>query len=322
MKNINMKGKKIAVTGANGFVGSAVCEKLLENKCNVSAIIHSRKKDDLLKERGISKELTILKADIMKKNELKKALSSDDFDFCLHFAAQSAVRLSKNEIEKTMKINSYGTWHVLQACVNSEITNFVLASSGKIYGKHKTKTVNEKSALKTTTVYGKSKIFAENIAHTFQKSHNLSVAITRSANIYGPYDNNFSRIIPSSMNAILQGTRPVILGRGKAKRDFIFIDDVSDAYLKIMQFILKNKNCCETFNIATQKQTSISEIVKLASDASGSRIKPEFKKADSKEEDENVMSIAKARKLLDWTPEYTLKKGLRETFYYYKRCLK
>jgi len=221
-----------------------------------------------------------------------------------------------------MKINAYGTWNVLQACVNSEIKNFVLASSGKVYGKQKTKTVNEKSVLNSVTVYGKSKIFAESITHSFQKSHNLSVAITRSANIYGPYDNNFSRIIPSAMKSVVQGKNPVILGKGKAKRDFVFIDDVSDAYLKIMQFMIKNKNCCEAFNIATQKQTSILELVNMISGASGRGIKPKYTKSTSAEEDENVMSIAKASKILHWTPKYTLKKGLTETLYYYKGCLK
>lgn len=310
MAGKKIKGKKVAVTGANGFVGSAVCEKLLENKCDISAIVHNKKKDGLLRARGIHNKLNVIKADIMKKNELKKAFSSEDFDFCLHFAAKPAVRLNKNEIGRTMKINGYGTWNVLQACVNSGIKNFVLASSGKVYGKQKTKRVNEKSPLKSTTAYGKSKIFAENIVRTFQNTHGFSAAITRSANSYGPYDNNFSRIIPSSMKAIIQGKKPVILGRGKAKRDFVFIDNVTDAYLKIMKFMLENKNCCEAFNIANQKQTSISELVKMASEASGSKIKPEFKKSDSKEEDENIMIIAKAREMLDWKPEYTLKKRI------------
>lgn len=316
-----LSGKNIAVTGAGGFVGAALCERLLDENADVTALLHTKKETASLKARRIEKDVEKTEVDILDKKKLGNVFSRGDFDFCVHLAAQAAVRTDPKIAAQTMKINGYGTWNVLRESVNSDVKYFVLASSGKVYGKQKSKKLDETAGLNSATVYGKSKIFAEKIAQTFQNSHKISVSIIRASNIYGPGDTNFTRLVPSAMRALLECEKLKIFGNGTSKRDFIFIDDVTEAYIKVLEALYKRGVAGDAFNIATQRQTSAIELAKLASRVSGRNLNLKFEKSSAKEEDENLLSIAKAKKILEWKPKYSLEKGLAKTFDFYRGYL-
>ena len=320
-----MNNKKILVTGAAGFVGAHLCRRLTAENYEVAGLVYDKKSaqdNPILKKvvsnGGNENNIEIHCGDITNVDEIKEIFGRSGADYCVHLAAQ-AITIKEGGADAqspTLKINVEGTKNVLNACISAGIKGAVVASTGKVYGSNN-KVLDEDAELKGKGHYAQSKIMAEEIAQDFFKTEGIPVVITRASNIYGAGDLNYSRIIPRTIKQLLHNRAPVIYGKGSALRDFIYIDDVTSAYLQILENMGKESVQGEAFSIATGKMTSVKDAVGKIGALMGKNITPEFPEPDAPEFNDAILSTEKAEKLLGWKAEYTLEKGLKETIRWY-----
>ncbi|MFA5145042.1 MAG: GDP-mannose 4,6-dehydratase [Candidatus Omnitrophota bacterium] len=327
MRDKFWKGKKIIITGANGFLASHVTVRLLESSARVLGIIKEKIPasflNSKLKENKHS-NLSLIKNDIVDYRFIKGIFIKYRPDICFHLAAQAIVGQANKSPIPTFKTNIEGTWNILDAVREfSPKTVVVVASSDKAYGEHKQLPYAEGAALQALHPYDASKACADILTRVYAHTYNLAAAVTRCGNIYGPGDLNFSRIIPDTIRSIVSNNDPVIRSDGTPLRDYVYIDDVVDAYLCLAKALyLRQKDIRgQAFNFGTGKPVSVLKLVNLLIDISGNkRLKPDILlKAKIKGEiDKQYLSSLKARKVLGWKPRYSLIEGLKKTFEWYK----
>lgn len=247
------KGKVVLITGANGFLASHLTLCLLEKKAAVIGIIKEEIPSSFLnlklKEKKY-KNLKLIKGDIVNYVLIRKYFKVYQPDFCFHIAAQAIVGKANKSPIPTFKTNIQGTWNILEAvreiCPDIKV---IVASSDKAYGEHKKLPYLEEAALQALHPYDASKACTDILARTYAHTYNLTVSVTRCANIYGPGDLNFSRIIPDTIRSAILNKDPVIRSDGTPLRDYIYIKDIVDAYLCLAKalFLNKKEHCGRSF---------------------------------------------------------------------------
>jgi len=331
MNDLFWKNKKVIITGANGFLASHLTFSLLEKSAEVTGIIKESIPSSYFNLRMKEKKygnLKIVKGDIVNYSFIKKLFKTCRPDICLHTAAQAIVTKANKSPIPTLKTNIEGTWNILDAAREfSPNTKIVVASSDKAYGEHKKLPYLETAALQALHPYDASKACTDILARTYAHTYNLAVAVTRCANIYGPGDLNFSRIIPDTIRSVILNKNPVIRSDGTPLRDYVYIGDIVTAYLTLARSLSQNKNKIsgEVFNFGTGKPISVMKLVDLIIKIfRNNALHPMIlrSKKISGEIDKQYLSIDKAAKVLKWTPDYTLAEGLKLTFQWYKKYLK
>lgn len=291
------EGKNILVTGANGFIGRWLCKEL-SGKNKVTGLVRDKNKTGFLNKYGID----LIEGDISLVSEL------GDFDFLIHLAAMSNVSECNTNPLKAMEVNGKGTYNVLELCKKSK--GVITVSSTKVYGNGG----GEESILRPSSVYGLTKMYSEYLTREFSRKYNIPFIIPRIANVYGPFDNNSERIIPSTIEHILAGKKPFIFGDGSMERVFVYIKDVVDFLLLSLELLERGES--GVFNVGSKKIHSIGfvieKIVKMMKWENG----VEYKRGTQAKSDK-ALSIEKAQKM-GWVPKYSLEKGLEETIQRYK----
>lgn len=327
MNNNFWKGKKVIITGANGFLASHLTISLLEKKAVVIGIIKEAMPfsylDLSLKEKKYS-NLRIVKGDIVDHGFIKRLFKSIKPDVCLHVAAQAIVGLANKSPISTLRTNIEGTWNILDAVREfSSQTSVIVASSDKAYGEHKKLPYTEEAALQSLHPYDASKACADILSRTYANTYGLNVAVTRCANIYGPGDLNFSRIVPDTFRSAILNKNPIIRSDGTPLRDYMYIKDTVNAYLILAEALFSGKKGIsgQAFNFGIGKPVSVLNMVKLMLKVAGrENLKPVIlsKRKIHGEIDKQYLSSLKAKKVLNWSLKYTLLEGLKETHDWYK----
>lgn len=326
--DIFWKDKNILITGANGFLGSHLSIALLKKGATVIGIIKESPKvsflEIALKEISAPK-IKIIKSDIVNFNSMLKLFKKYKPDICLHVAAQPIVGIANKSPLPTFEANIKGTWNILEIARICNTRAVVVASSDKAYGEHKKLPYKEEVALQSLHPYDSSKACADILTRCYAHTYGLNTAVTRCANIYGPGDFNFSRIIPDTMRSALSNKDPIIRSDGTPFRDYIFIDDVVEAYLKLAKILYKrNIKPGEAFNFGSGKPISVLSLVnKVLIIAKKPNLRPQIlsKTKIKGEIDRQYLSSLKASNILSWRCRYTLNAGLKITFAWYAKYL-
>lgn len=326
------KGKCVLITGANGFLGSHQTIGLLNKGAQVIGIIKERPQFNFLKIglKGIQTgKLKIIKSDIVNYKAILGIFKQFKPDVCLHLAAQAIIGIADSSPLPTFETNIKGTWNILEAAriCNTKAVVVASTSSDKAYGEHRKLPYyyKEEAALSAMRPYDASKSCADILSGAYAHTYGLNTAVTRCANIYGPGDLNFSRIIPNTIRCAIQGENPVILSDGSPFRNYIYIKDAVHAYFLLAQKLYDQKiKRGEAFNFGTGKSISVLSLVnKILSIAKNPDLKAEIlgKRKIKGEIDRQYLSSLKARTRLGWKCRYPLEKGLRETYIWYKKYL-
>lgn len=321
------QGKNVLITGANGFLGSHLTLELLRRKAKVIAIIKEDLKLSLLKIESAEidkKGLTIIKSDITISKSMLEIFGKYRPDICLHIAAQPIVGIANKSPLNTFTTNIVGTWNILEAARLNDIKAVVVASSDKAYGEHKKLPYREDASLVAKHPYDSSKACADILTRCYAHTYGLNTAVTRCANIYGPGDFNFSRIIPDTMRSIILHKNPIVRSNGAPLRDYIFIDDVVEAYLCLAESLHKGKiNVGEAFNFGSGKPISVLSLVNKILKIAKCDLAPKIlsKKKIKGEIDRQYLSSGKAKELLGWKTSCSLNDGLKVTYDWYKKHL-
>lgn len=322
------KNKTVIVTGANGFLGSHLTIKAFKGGATVIGIIKECPPRSFLNtclNKKEIKKIKIIKSDITDFKSMLNLFKKYRPDICLHVAAQPLVGLANKSPIPTFEANIKGTWNILEAARLINLKALVVASSDKAYGEHKKLPYKEDAALQALHPYDASKTCTDILTRVYAHTYGLKTAVTRCANIYGPGDFNFSRIIPDVIRSSVLNINPVIRSDGTPLRDYIYIDDVVNAYFTLAKKLYNHQiKSGEAFNFGTGKPVSVISLVnKILSIAKKNNLTPIIlsKKKIKGEIDKQYLSSQKAKKELKWQYQYSLDKGLKDTLVWYVQLL-
>ena len=299
--------KKIIVTGGAGFIGSHLCEFLI-NKSDISKIIliDNFKDGSLENIKSIknNKKLKIKKVDIRNKDKLFSAFENN-IDAVIHLAAQSDIVPSIENPVDYLETNFNGTLNILNLMNKFKIKKIIYAASSSCYGIPKKYPTGENSEIDPKYPYSFSKYLAESLIKNWSKIYKINYLSLRLFNVYGirsRTNNAYGAVIGIFLKQKIMNRPLTIVGNGKQKRDFINVIDVVNAFHKC----LKTKKWNEIYNVGSGNPHTINYLAKLIG---GKKIYLPKRPA---EPDQTYAKITKIKKNLIWKPKITFEKGIEE----------
>ena len=307
------------VTGGRGFAGSWVAKTLLQTGAEVTSLDRGGPAPSGLELHGIQDQVDDVTGDLRDGDLVLSLLRDRAIGTVFHLAAQAIVGDANASPVPTFETNIQGTWVLLEACREAGVEAAVVASSDKAYGRHDELPYTEGSALQPVYPYDVSKAATDLIARSYWHTHRLPLAVTRLANIYGGGDRNFSRLIPETTTAVLEGRRPVIRSDGSPERDFLYVEDAASAYLAIAAAVASGGAAGEAFNAGWGRPHSVREVVDLICELGPAKIEPDYRGEGnpSGEIDRQYLDAAKIRDQIGWEPQVELREGLGRTMEWY-----
>ncbi len=318
---MELRGKKVLVTGADGFIGSHLTEELVKEGSIVRAFVFYNSFNswgwlDTLDKEIISK-IEVFPGDIRDPYLLVDA--TKDIDIIFHLAALIAIPFSYKSPESFFETNVKGTLNLLQAARINNVKKILVTSTSEVYGTAKYVPIDESHPLQGQSPYSASKIGADKVAESFYRSYNLPVTIVRPFNTYGPRQ-SARAVIPTIITQLLNGVKEIKLGSLHPTRDFNFVKDTVSGFIEIAK---SDNTIGEEINIATGKEISIGQLAKEIIDI----INPEAKiisddiriRPEKSEVERLLGSNEKIMRLTDWKPKYNLKQGLEQTIDWFNK---
>lgn len=307
--------KKVLVTGADGFIGSHLTERLLEAGYDVKAFAYYNSFNtwgwlDTLPEEKL-KEIEVFTGDIRDPNGVRHAMTGVDGVF--HLAALIAIPFSYHSPDSYVDTNIKGTLNVLQAARDLKLKRVLVTSTSEVYGTAQYVPIDEKHPYQGQSPYSATKIGADRLAESFYRSFELPVTIVRPFNTFGPRQ-SARAVIPTIISQLLAGKEQIKLGSLTPTRDFNYVKDTANGFLAIAR---SDKTIGEEINIATQQEISIGDLAKEII----SQINPKAQilcdeerlRPEKSEVNRLLGSNEKIKRLTDWEPQYTFAEGIKET---------
>jgi CDP-glucose 4,6-dehydratase len=314
--------RTVLVTGIGGFVGGGLAAGLLARGATVVGVLRDSGGGRLLEALGIADRIELVHGSINTPGVVQRAINEYDVDTVFHLAAQAIVGVANRSPLSTFESNITGTWQVLEASRQSPtVRRVVVASSDKAYGNQRVLPYTEDTPLSGIFPYDASKVCTDVLARSYAATYNLPVAVTRCANIYGPGDLNWSRLIPGTVRAALEGAPPIIRSDGTPERDYLYLDDAVEGYLRVASQLPAIAG--EAFNLGTGRPVSAADLVGQILRAAGRPdLRPRILGQAKGEIDRQSLASAKAARVLGWRPSVALELGLAGTVDWYRRYLK
>ncbi|PKM77861.1 MAG: NAD-dependent dehydratase [Firmicutes bacterium HGW-Firmicutes-15] len=316
---MNLKNKKILVTGADGFIGSHLSEELVRTGHNVRALVlyNSFNSWGWLDEAppDIQDNLEVFAGDVRDPHGVKEAMQG--CDVVIHLAALVAIPYSYHSPDTYLDTNIKGTLNILQAARHLDIEKVVCTSTSEVYGTARYVPIDEEHPLQGQSPYAATKIAADQMAIAFNKSFATPVAIIRPFNTYGPRQ-SARAVIPTVITQIASGQRVIKLGAVHPTRDFNYIKDTVRGFMAVA----KSDNAVgEVINIGSNYEISIGGLVELIAEIMQVKVEIQTEQERLRPEKSEVERLwadnSKARGITGWKPEYGghegFKRGLTET---------
>jgi len=309
MQANTVRGKNVLITGITGFIGKALEKRLNVLGAKVFGISRSEGKNN-----------QILKSTILNYTAVDKFIKDSKIEICFHLASAALVEEGQLHPYETFKVNTGGTLNILESARKNNLEKVIIASTSHVYGKNKVPYF-ESYTPRPTRPYETSKACTDIIAQSYAESFNLPVLIPRFVNIYGPGDLNFQRLIPKTIKSVLENSLPKMWG-GEVVRDYLFIDDAIDAYIKLAILDIKNVGGNRIFNFGSNNRISVKDLIEKIIKISGKELKIKKIAQERQEEIESqYVSWKKAKQLLEWEPKIILDEGLRRTVAWYSNFI-
>ncbi|WP_167097157.1 NAD-dependent epimerase/dehydratase family protein [Mycobacterium sp. DL592] len=308
---------QVLVTGAAGFIGSALVDRLLADGHTVVGI------DDLSSGRAANLDdahahggLTFVQADIVTA-DLTALLAEHQPEVVYHLAAQIDVRRSVTDPEFDAQVNVIGTVRLAEAARRAGVRKVVFTSSGgSIYGVPKNYPTNETAPANPESPYAASKIAGETYLNTFRHLYGLECSHIAPANVYGPRQNPHGEagVVAIFATALLTGRPTKVYGDGSNTRDYVFVDDVVDAFVRASGAAGGGQR----FNIGTGVETSDRALHTAVAKAVGAPDAPETAPARLGDLTRSCLDVRKAQMVLGWHPQVHLEEGISRTVEYFR----
>lgn len=298
------------VTGGTGFLGSHLIPAL---DCPVVALVRDQK-TFISSEMSVdtTPQATLTFGDLSDLPNLERILAEYRINTVFHLAAQTEISVAAADPIGTFEANIRGTWNVLEACRRQRVNRVVIASSDKAYGRS-LPPYKEDMPLLPDRPYETSKACVDLLAKTYAETYKMSVTTTRCVNLYGPGCLSLSTLVPNTIRRVMRGERPIIRNGGVMRRDWLYVGDAVDGYIK-----LANSNYVGPINFGSGIGVSVLEIMQKILDLMGSKLKPTNEQDLHGEIQDQFTDAYRAFKELGWTPKHTLEEGLKKTIAWYK----
>lgn len=320
--NLSWQGRSVFITGAAGFVGRWLSEKLVSQGARVIALDWQGKSDTTGLPLLDSKGFESIQGRVENSEKIERILHDAYVDTVFHLAAINVNIGTSVSPRSIFETNIRGTWSVLEACrLVPSVARIVLASSSEAEDEQKTETIKASTKIRRKRhPYQVSKISAELVAQAYADTYGMPIAISRSDNIYGGRDLNWNRLIPGVMRSLINGEAPVLRSDGTLARDFIYIDDIVAAYLTLAEKTGDSGVRGEIFHFATGTNTTALDIVTQLCELTGrSDLKPVVLNKSPCERINSIRPINLERDLLGWASKIDLREGLQLTANWYKK---
>lgn len=315
--------KKILVIGSEGFIGSHLTEELVKQGYQVKAFVLYNSfntwgwLDTLPKE--IMENVEVFTGDVRDPNGVKEAMK--DCDAVFHLAALIAIPFSYHSPDTYVDTNIKGTLNVLQAARDLNTDRVLVTSTSEVYGTAQYVPIDEHHPYQGQSPYSATKIGADRLAESFYRSFDLPVSIVRPFNTYGPRQ-SARAVIPTIITQLLAGKTEIKLGSLMPTRDFNFVKDTANGFIKIYE---SPNTIGEEINIATQHEISIGQLAEELIRQINSEAKivcdEERLRPEKSEVNRLLGSNEKILRLTDWKPQYTFEEGLAETIEFFRHNL-
>jgi CDP-glucose 4,6-dehydratase len=317
-------GRRVYVTGASGIVGSWLVKRLLAERAYVVALIHDEDPQTELLRSGDIRRVAVVNGALEDYATQERAINEHEIDTVFHLGAQPIVTTALRNPVPTFETNIRGTWNLLEACRvhGGLVKRVVVASSDKAYGDAETLPYTEDMPAAGRHPYDVSKSCTDLIAMTYGHTYGMPVTVARCGNIYGGGDLNWSRIVPGTIRSLHLGERPIIRSDGKFVRDYIYVEDVVEAYLALGAAVERADVRGQAFNFSPESQVPVIDIVNAIQRLMGrTDLAPVILDQARAEIRDQYLDAAKARRVLGWKPRYSLDEGLRQTIAWYRDYL-
>jgi NDP-hexose 4,6-dehydratase len=306
----NRSVHSVLVTGAGGFMGSHLTERLLDDGAKVTAVVRRTSQQTPrplpVNLAGRTDEgLAYLALDLAGPSAVDQ-LNAQDAKMWFHLAADAYVPASFSQPSAVVTNNVMSTVNLLQAALVAQPDLVVVVSSSEVYG-HNDDPISEQSPLRPTTPYAASKLAAEQLAMSYQRSFSLPVVVVRPFNCYGPrhrYD-----VIPLFISGALRGEPLIVNGDGDQTRDFTYVSDTVQALVRIAQLAEPG----EVFNVGTGQDTSVLRVAQLVRELSGSSSDIRHVERRLGEVQRMCSNPRAVTEATGWRAEVSLEEGLRRT---------
>ena len=302
----------VLVTGADGFIPSFVCDRLVELGANVTALIRRNSSNEIKSIPHLIDKLKIRWGDITDLSLLLE--ETKEIDVIYHLGAMSHVQYSLYNPVETYQTNTLGTMNVLEASRINNVKRVVHAGSAEVYGKPETVPIEENHPLEPRSPYAAGKVASDRLMFAYYCTYGLPVVMPRFFGIYGPRQ-SIEKAIPKFILQIHNKKSPCVYGDGKQSRDYMFVTDAADAYTRLG---LADNVIGQAMNIGTGIETDIATLARLIIKIMGAKIEPNFTgKINPGEAGRLVCNPSKGMKILNWKPTVSLEDGLKQTVDYY-----
>ena len=299
------------ITGGCGFVGINLVSSLA-GRCDLISVLDDLSVGDLgaLKREWSAgagtTRLEFVRGDVRERRMVEDAVR--DIDAIVHLAAQSGVVTSIEDPSFDYSVNVLGTFNVLEAARKSEVRKVIFASSNAAAGKQ-TPPVSETGAPRPVSPYGASKLAAEGYCSAYHEAFGIGTVALRFANAYGPHSTHKTSVVARFLSLALSGKPLTVYGDGSQTRDFVYVGDLCQAIL----LALDEEASSGIYQIGTGVEMSVNELISTIESVLGRDLLRRHLPARRGEVERTYLDISKARTLLGYGPQFSLKEGLEST---------
>jgi len=305
---------RILVTGGAGFIGSHLCEKLIGEHEIVCYDNFCEFYSPEMKERNITElvkkdKFTLIRADIRDKFSLYKAFSDNDFDLVIHLAAMAGVRPSIENPELYYDVNVTGTLNILECCRKHQVSKLIFASSSSVYGNNRKVPFSETDNVDfPISPYAATKKSCELMIYNYYHLYGISALCLRFFTVYGPRQRP-DLAIRKFAELLFNGDALPLYGDGSSKRDYTYIDDITDGVAKAITYVSENK-VYEVFNLGESRTVSLLEMVDTLERTTGIPAEINWLSLQPGDVNCTFADISKSRSLLGYNPGFNFEEGI------------
>jgi len=301
---------KVLVTGGAGFIGSNIVDAYIELGHEVVALdnLSSGNKDH------VNPNSRFVEMDILDP-KLENLIQQEKFDVVNHHAAQISVTQSVANPAFDANINILGSLKLMKCAADNDVKRFIFASTGgAIYGEQDYFPADENHPCRPLAPYGIAKITVENYLEFFAREFGLKSTILRYGNVYGPRQDPHGEagVVAIFCKKLINKDTPIIFGDGKQTRDFVFVFDVVQANVLVLE-----KEYDGIFNVGTAKETSVNELCRMLIDYSSEDLKPLYQPPRKGEQKRSSIDPRKLQKTTGWKSQFPMNEGLAQTFEFF-----
>jgi NAD dependent epimerase/dehydratase len=317
---MDWKGKKVLVTGAGGFIGSHLTERLVALGAKVKAFVRYNSRNDWglieILPSHVKEKIEVIMGDLRDSETIGGVMK--DVDMVLHLGALIAIPYYYIHPREVVETNIMGTLNILNAAKEYKIKRIIHTSTSEVYGTAQYVPIDEKHPLQGQSPYSASKIGADKLAESFHRSYDLPITTLRPFNTYGPRQ-SARAVIPTIITQALAQDE-VVLGSLWPTRDLSYVDDVVEGFIKASE---SERSIGEVINIGSGLEISINDLANKIISLIGKKVRivldPKRVRPPKSEVERLIADNSKAKELLDWEPKVSLDEGLRRTIDWFSK---